>query len=203
MYGNNHIAIYEINWQSTSRQQSGQIFEIEFPFIGACGAQAVAAGWPRGVPENGNYSRKDDRVCVRMEALSQQKITEWNLFTDFTLFKNFLRLNSAQHTCFAPRPFAAQTEYGLGHRFRRTKKPASDMPVFCLELLTGLEPVPRSQLQIAPRFAENRTFSPVFYTLRASSVCCANRVRTRSPVQVVYKKKSVHMKCADFFLWSC
>ena len=53
-----------------------------------------------------------------MEALSQQKITEWNLFTDFTLFKNFLRLNSAQHTCFAPRPFAAQTEYGLGHRFK-------------------------------------------------------------------------------------
>ena len=32
----------------------------------------------------------------------------------------------------------------------------------------------RSQLQIAPRSAKNRTLSPVFLTLRASSICCAN-----------------------------
>ena len=64
----------------------------------------------------------------------------------------------------------------------------------------------RSQLQIAPRFAKNRTLSPVFYTLRASSVCWrkpSTDFGHRFDIHMVTNKKETAINYRSFFVWSC
>ena len=75
-----------------------------------------------------------------------------------------------------------------------------------MELLTGFEPVVPVAITNCSPLAKNRTFSPVFLTLRASSVLRrkteTDSVTGTNQVATLNEKRNGTVS-VPFFVWSC